>query len=277
MTQEKGYSYILEKVLHDVKDRKQGVLFNCIKIMASENSDEIINHFSISSSASFYDDLQVLNDIPSFQPVLKRVDPMNIRSLSVAGLAQKSLDWLNPGFSVGLIIIAALVVVSLWNFKQRNDMGLINRGREFLGNRIGNSKNENDLQETDSIRSQNKECEADIWLVIPCNRIDLSLRKDLSNKSISYNKTVLIDESVYFLATEKAKKYDPRIPVNNDWRGFPEGGDLFVQLYIPDGGDLIGDDLKRSLSRKIADKEIITIEKIALLSDFNGLQEFNRA
>ncbi len=76
---------------------------------------------------------------------------------------------------------------------------------------------------------------------------------------------------------QKETKYDPRIPANNDWRAFPENGDLFVQLYIPDGGDLIGDDLKRSLSRRISDKEIITIEKIALLSDFNGLQDFNRA
>ncbi len=97
MTQEKGYSSILEKVLHDVKDRKEGVLYACIEIMAPENLNEIIEHFSIHQSASFYDDLQVLNNVPSFQPILKRVDLMNIRNLSVVGLARKDFrleSWL---------------------------------------------------------------------------------------------------------------------------------------------------------------------------------------
>ncbi len=60
MTEEKGYRDILEKVLCDVKNREEGVLYACIEIMAPENLDEIIKHFSISQSASFYDDLQVL-------------------------------------------------------------------------------------------------------------------------------------------------------------------------------------------------------------------------
>lgn len=279
MTQEKGYSYILEEVLRDVRDRKEGVLYACIEIMAPENLDEIIEHFKISQSASFYDDLQVLNNVPSFQPVLKRVDPMSIRSLSVAGLAQKTLGWNLAGSSVGLIIVAALVVFSLWNFQQRNDMWTIDRVQKFVGNRFGNGKNESDLQKTNSICSQDEECEADLWLVIPCNRIQLALQNLLrEDGEFSADETItLVDDSVYFLATETAKHYNPRIPDNNDWQSFPEGGDLFVQFYVPDGGDLIGDDLKRSLSRKIADKKEITIVKKALLNDFNGLQEFHRA
>ena len=271
MTQEKGYRSILEKVLHDVKDRKEGVLYACVEIMAPENLNEIIEHFSINQSASFYDDLQVLNNVSSFQPILKRVDLMNIRNLSVVGLERKALDW-NPGLSVGLIVVVALIVVSLYSFLGDEDVLGIKQAR----NQIGEWWHRNNIDNNQHTSSPREKCGADLWLVIPCKRIDSFLRKDLLDNNISYNKTVLIDESVCFLATETTK-YDPRIPDNNDWRAFPEGGDLFVQLYIPDGGDLIGDDLKRSLSRRIADKETITIKKIALLNDFSGLQDFNRA
>ncbi len=278
MIQENGYSYILEKILYDVTDRQEGVLYACIEIMAPENSDEIIEHFSIGQSASFYDDLQVLNNVSSFQPVLSRVDPMNIRNLSIAGLAQKTLS-LNPaGFSIGLIIVAALIVVSLWSFQQRNDMKPIKKIQELFNRPSRDGKNESDLQKVNSVSSQDEKREADLWLVIPCKRIQLALQNRLreGGKFLADEAITLIDDSVYFLVTETAK-YDPQVPANNGWQEFPEGGDLFVQLCIPGGSDLIGDDLKRSVSRKIADKEAITIKKIALLNDFNGLQDFNRA
>lgn len=286
MIEEKGYGDILEKVLRDVKDRKEGVLYACIEIMAPENLDEIIEHFKISQSAPFYDDLQVLNNVPSFQPILKRVDPMSIRSLSVAGLAQKTLGWNLAGSSVGLIIVAALVVVSLWIFQQRNDMGPIGWvGKKLTGNRPGNNKNENDLQETISIRSQDEKCEADLWLVIPCKRIQLTLQNRLrKDGEFSADETItLVDKSVYFLATASKDDYSPEIKLDGAYENFPESSDLFVRLHVPklhvpEGTQLRGIDLKRGLSRAISDKEqSIIVRDIGLLNDFNSLQKFHRA
>ena len=138
---------------------------------------------------------------------------------------------------------------------------------------------ESGSQETGSVRTHNGKHEADLWLVIPFKRIQPTLQNRLrQGGEFSADEAVtLVNDSAYFLATETAEHYNPHIPNNNDWQGFPEGGDLFIQFYIPDGGNLIRDDLKRSLSRKIADKEIITIERLALLNNFNGLQDFNRA
>lgn len=275
MKPEEDYSHILKEVLHEVQDLDRGVLFTCITIMAPENSKEIIKHFAINPSASFYDDLQVLNKIPSFQPVLKRVEPMNMRSPYIEGLVRKPLDW-SPSFSVGLIIVVALVIVSLYSFLGHNDVwGRKQRGK--VEEQLKKVWPGNDRDNNQHTSSPQEKCGADLWLIVPCKRIDSFLKEDLLKKSIPLKKTVtLVNDSVYFLAKSIEDTNPPKIQTDDGWKEFPEGGDLLIQLRISDGGDLIGEDLKRSLSQKIDAKEEITIEKIGLLSDLNNLQEFNR-
>lgn len=274
------YSDVLERVFNKVKDRKEGVLFTCIGTMAPKDASEIISHFSINPSASFYDDLQVIES-PSFQPVLTGIDPMNIRNMSLIGLVKKSITW-NSSLSVGLIIVLALVIVGLWNLPRRDEMGLFKKRspqpKKPVNRRLGAQQASNP-EETNPVDSQYEDRQADLCLVVPCRRIETSLQKQLRpGKLLLRNAAVtLVEDSVYFLATESAKNGISEINLSDDWKDFPEGSDLLVQLHVSDGNDLIGVDLKRSLSRAISNKEEITIEKIGLLNDLNNLEKFHRA
>ncbi len=278
MTQEDDYSYILRRVLDEVKDLKKGVLFRCIEIMAPESAIEITKQFSIDSSNSFHDDLQVLNQIPSFQPVLKSIDPMNIRSMSlIVGLAKKPVNW-NPSISVGAIIVVALVAISLFNLQRRNDMGSI-RPFKWMGNRLNAVIGVDTQRENETQSSSHVERAANLWLVIPCNRLKQPLRDRLCLEySSSTDETVtLLNESVYFLAKASSENNMPGIQRNDGWKDFPEGGDLFVRLHIPDGDDLIDVKFQRRLSRSLPGKEGITIKEIGLLDNLNNLEKFHRA
>ncbi len=76
---------------------------------------------------------------------------------------------------------------------------------ENLQAKLENFWPRNNIDNNQHTSSPREKRGADLWLVIPCKRIDSFLRKDLLDNNISYNKTVLIDESVYFLATERDK------------------------------------------------------------------------
>lgn len=272
---------VLERVFNEVKDRKEGVLFTCIKIMAPENANEIVNHFSISRYASFDDDLQVLSESSSFQPILTKVEPMNIRNMPLIEWMKKPINW-NSSFSVGLIIVSALVIISLWNLLRRDDMkfgGLIANGVKKIGGKISRNQHAGRTEANDSMTPQYVERQADLCLVIPCKRVELFLQKYLrSSKSLSSDHAVaLVNESVYFLATESAENDISKINLSDGWEDFPEGSDLLVYLHIPHGNDLIEVELKRSLSRAMSAKEEITIQEIGLLNDLNNLEKFHRA
>jgi hypothetical protein len=270
VTAEDEFSHILERALNDVQDRNKGALYECIGVLAPESADEIRRRFSIKPSGSFYDDLQVLSQIPSFRPILERIDPiMNIRDIPVvSGFIRKSMDltrFFNPASSAGAIVFVALVLLGLWNLRQSKDKSITSSGERERGTVL-----------------QRKRLSADLCLVIPCSRITQSLRSQLRNNcsignDFPPNETAtLVNDSVYFLAI--ASVNEPILQLNHNWRDFPEGSDLFVRLRISDGEGIINTDLKRKLSQAISLRDqIISIEEIGLLNDFNGLEKFHQA
>lgn len=276
------YNSVLERVFNEVKDRETGVLFTCIGLIDKENSKEIIEYFSISSSASFYDDLQVLRENPSFQPILTKIDPMNIRNFPLMELAKAPVNQ-NSSFSIGLIIVSALVIIGLWDLLGRDGMVFkqMMKRAGTLANSVKNIGKSQAISAESNIFSDSRqeECRANLCLVVPCERIELSLQRELHPGGLLLPEKVvgLINNSVYFLAEEPESNDISRIRFEDSLEGFPEGSDLFVQLQILDGSNIIGADLKRSLSRAISTKEEITIKKIGLLNDLNNLERFHRA
>ncbi|PZO47626.1 MAG: hypothetical protein DCF15_18835 [Phormidesmis priestleyi] len=269
MERENDYSHILEKVLNDVEDLEKGVLFTCIKTMIPTNADEIIQHFLISPSGSYSDDLQVLTQASFFQPILKRIDPIaNVRNIfPISGMIEASINFsrsLTPKSSAGVIVIVALLLIGTY-FVRFNP----------FGKSLSEEKIDRASKASESTAPYTKE-PLNLCLIIPCNRIIGSLRGTISEINLLPEEAAgLVNSSIYFLGT--TDDYSSRIELNNNWEELPEGDDLFVQLHVPNGGDLIKLDLKRSLSRAVSNQEGITIQKKGLLKDLNGLQNFNRA
>lgn len=269
------YSSVLIRVFNKVQDRKEGVLFACIELMDKKKSKEIVEHFSINPSASFYEDSQVLAQTSSFRPVLKKIDPMNIRNMPLIGWAKKPMDW-NPSLSVGVIVVLALVIVGLWSLQQSDDM------RNIFGSRKEEPNRKDRSQQVGGIRVDNFRAEdhqSDLYLVVPCNRIKSSLQSCLQlNTSLPFDQAItLVDDSVYFLAEKSEVNSISRIALSDGWNSFPEDSDLLIQLRISEEKELVGIDLKRSLSRAISEKSKITIKKIGLLNGRSNLQGFHRA
>ena len=269
VTQRDDYSDALEKVFNEVKDREEGVLYTCIKELAPANADKISQYFNVSDRASLKDDLQVLGQIPSFRPILERMDQLAmIKNISpLKGLIEMTTmgvtSLLNRNFVIGSILLISLVLLGYWS--------------AIVGKKKNNKRGD---QRKNGGRTLASEAHpASLCLVIPCNRIAQSLQDSLSRNELSSSETaILIDESVYFLATASAESCSPTIQRDDGWKDFPEGSDLFVQLHIPDGGELLTADLKWSLSQAVSAKEqFIDIKKIGLRQDFNNLEKFHRA
>lgn len=266
------YSDVLENIFSKVKDRKEGVLYTCIKELDSDNASEISEYFKISPENSLGDDLQLLRHIPSFQPILARMDWLAaIKDIPLLrGLVEMTTmgihSFLNRNFLIGVVLFAALVILGFWSLMGRNNKS---------GGR-GSRRRDNERASSHDVGDSSP---ASLCLVIPCNHIEPSLQKCLSERNIRSRQTAdLIDESVYFLVTEPAKSYSPTIQLNDSWKDFPDGSDLFIQLHIPDRNDLTDVDLKWSLSRAVSAKDqFIEIKEIGLRQDFNNLEKFHRA
>ncbi len=272
MTKKYAYSNILEEVFKKVKDRETGVLYACIKELAPNDVDNISQRFNIGDRASLRDDLKLLWQTPPFQPVLeimdslstiKRIPPLKVFIEMATTTTTGVIGFMNRDFFIGAILFISLVFLGYWSVIGRKEKE-INR----------NSKKR---------RNQNKALESEshpvsLCLVVPCNRITPSLQKCIPSRSLSSNETAtLIDESVYFLATTE-ETFSLAIQGDDSWKGFPEGSDLFVQLHIPDGDEILTADLKWSLSQAVSAKEqLIKIKKIGLRKDFSNLEKFHRA
>jgi hypothetical protein len=261
MTQSGKYNNILEEVLKEIKDLKKGALYKCIEILEPGRARAIREAFEISPNSSLSDDFRLLNKIPPVQPIFKRIDPMSIRKLPMMEPFRRVADSWDNNFSAGLIIVIALLLIGLWRFQQSKDIIRTPRQRS-----------------ADTTPLQREEPEADLCLVIPCNRITLPLRDHMHLESkLSANETAtLVDNSVYFLVT--ASKEGSMFQFNENFKDFPEDRDLFVRFRISDGEELIRVDLKRSLSRAIDSSQgPIIIKEIGLLRDLNNLEKFHRA
>lgn len=260
---ESKQSFFLD-VFDDVSHLEKGVLHEIIKNLAPNRYEEIIHYFSINPYASRAEDIEVLTkNMHSLRPIISKMDPMNISRLSL-GIVKKDMNSSRSAhsyFVVGLIFLIAFIAIGLWIIRKYGD---------------SSDRREDDL-DVGVLPPQANKLPATLCLVVPCNRIAPSLRPQLAieGRLSSNDATILIDNAVYFLATAAEEKYTP--PLNRDWQALPEGSDLFVRLFIPEGGQIIETDLKRNLSRSVSGQSDISIEEIGLLNDLDDLEKFYQA
>lgn len=273
------FDRILDDVWRGVKDLEKGVLYETISILYKENAVDICETFEIKKDARITEDLQTLNQIKSLrnpsnnipmEPIIEMHDLAQAKidsaiESSPDNIVVQGLNFFRQNFTnhleIASIISIALIAIALYTLKQ--------------GNR--SSKQESPTANT----IDNPITDAVLCLVVPISRIDPALKKILvvESKLTVEEIKLLIDKSVYFIACEESKVDDynrKALNLRQESIDYAEDGDIYIQIYVLNGQGIIGQDLKRSLSRNLPDGKA-TIKDIAILNDLTNIDRFHRA
>jgi hypothetical protein len=267
VTNDDKYDLILIKVWRKVKHLRRGVLHETImSLVPEEYSRDICAAFDIKASAKPNEDLQTLDRIKIFHEVLNIFDPGKFRNndFIYGGLKQMVGIGIDiNGLIIKLIIGIALIVIALYiidRFWKQSNRGTQSVQQPVILTPKGN---------------------AILCLVVPSNRIDSELRDLLFSSSVQeltdeYAKS-LLDKSVYFLACNESNlnRYVRGLNFMQDSISITEDGDIYIELFLPEGEDTIGKDIKRSLSRNLPNNAIT--QRVELLADLDNIDEFHRA
>ncbi|MDJ0901768.1 MAG: hypothetical protein QNJ55_23505 [Xenococcus sp. MO_188.B8] len=278
-----------DRVLRDIKECKKGVLYTTLKKLDPDNVDEICNVIAIKPSASFDDDWQLLKELQFSQLIrkFKFIDSITIKKKSfipnmLTNLVNTStgnnlynnfcIKFTDTNITIEcndtnitiptylILFFSAVVIIILW----RLSPFLL----KLLKPKEGNP-------------TEGKKQSTSLCLVIPCNRLTESSQNILiKNQKLSADDTKrLIKESIYFLAKDNNNigQYISKLNLNDEWKNFPEDSELYIQLLVPNGKEMINVDLKWSLSKKVPQEVDIDIERIALLNNFDNLEYFTRS
>jgi hypothetical protein len=273
------FDRILDDVWRGVKDIEKGVLYETISILDKENARDICETFKIKKDARITEDLQTLNQIKSLRnpsnntPMKPIIEAHDLAQAKIDSAIENSpdnilvqgLNFVRQNFTnhleIASIISIALIAIALYTLKQGNQSS---KQESSTANTIDNST-------TDAV----------LCLAVPISRIDPELKKILVVKSklVVDEIKLLIDKSVYFIACDESKLDDynrKALNLSEESIEYAEDGDVYIQLYIPNGKAIIDQDLKRSLSRNLPDCKA-TIEDIAILNDLTNIHKFHRA
>jgi hypothetical protein len=274
------FDRILDDVWREVKYLEKGVLYKTISILDKENAEAICKKFEIKNDARITKDLQALNQIKSLRnpsnntpmkPIIEAHDlaqakidsaiensPDNILVQSVNFIRQN----LTNELEIASIISIALITIALYTLK------------------YGKQSSHQERSSRATI-IDNPTSDAVLCLAVPISRIDPELKRILvvESKVTVEEIKLLVDKSVYFIACDESNldRYNRKaLNLSEESIEYAETGDVYIQLYVPNGEGIIGQDLKRSLSRNLPDYKA-TIEDIAILNDLTNIDRFHRA
>lgn len=274
------FDRILGDVWREVNDLETGVLYKTIYILDKENAKGICETFGIEDDARITKDLQALNQIKSLRnpsnntPMKPIIEAHDLAQAKIDSAIENSPDNifvqslnfirqnLTNDLEIASIISIALIAIALYTLKQ--------------GKRSSHQERPSRATIIDNTTS-----DAVLCLAVPISRIDPELKRILILKSkITVEKIrLLVDKSVYFIACNESNLYRynrKALNLSEESIEYAEDGDIYIQLYVPNGEGIIGQDLKRSLSRNIPDCKA-TIEDIAILNDLTNIDRFHRA
>jgi hypothetical protein len=273
------FDQILGDVWRKVEGRKTGVLHETISILDKQNARDICKFFEIKEDARITEDLQTLNQIkflrnPSnntpMKPIIEAHDLAQAKIDSAIehspdNILVQGVNFVRQNFTnhleIASIISIALIAIALYTLKQGNRSS---NQESSTANIIDNSK-------TDAV----------LCLAVPINRVDPELKKILvlESKLTVEEIKLLIDKSVYFIACEESKVDDynrKALNLSGESIEYAEDGDVYIQMHIPTGEDIIGENVKGILSENLPDSKA-TIEDIAILNDLTNIDRFHRA
>jgi hypothetical protein len=247
------FDRILDDVWREVKYLEKGVLYKTISILDKENAEAICKKFEIKNDARITKDLQALNQIKSLRnpsnntpmkPIIEAHDlaqakidsaiensPDNILVQSVNFIRQN----LTNELEIASIISIALITIALYTLK------------------YGKQSSHQERSSRATI-IDNPTSDAVLCLAVPISRIDPELKRILvvESKVTVEEIKLLVDKSVYFIACDESNldRYNRKaLNLSEESIEYAETGDVYIQLYVPNGEGIIGQDLKRSLSR----------------------------
>jgi hypothetical protein len=257
------FNQLVTEVWEEVKDLKRGVLYNTIFILDSKNAEDICQSFRIREHADIDEDIQTLDRIKIFQDVLNAFDPFKIRPhINIHKLLKpmKNLIDIND-LSVKIIIGIGLIAISLYllaNYQQKKPSRRTSSPSTII----------------DEIKG-----DAVLCLVVPTNRIDPELWNSLlPDVELTTEETKsLIDKSVYFItcADRDLDNYIGGLNLSQSRINYTEDGEIYIQLFLLEGEETIGKEIKRSLSNKLPDSAIV--QGVYLLNDLSNIDRFHRA
>jgi hypothetical protein len=255
---------LVTDVWEEVKDLRRGVLYKTIFILDSENAEDICQSFGIREYAHLNEDIQTLDRIEIFQDVLNAFDPLQMRSrFNIHELLKKSMGNLIDinALSVKIIIGIGLIAIALYL--------------------LGNYQQKKPIRRTSSPSTIIDEIKGDavLCLVVPTNRIDPEFRNSLlPDVELTTEETkLLIDKSVYFItcADRDLDNYIGGLNLSQSRINYTEDGEIYIQLFLLEGEETIGKEIKRSLSNKLPDSAIV--QGVYLLNDLSNIDRFHRA
>lgn len=263
------FSDLINRLFVNARDRSTGILHSSLIMLDPDNAEAISSHFSITPDASIEEDLKVLSRSSATRPLSNVLAPIDTNdNWLISEFTKKIMDldrFLNFNFFVGVVMLLSLGLLGFWGWRKLND--------EPTSSKRGRSLR-------DAIPPPGGAASG-LCLIVPCNRIKQQLRTSLvAREELTYSMTTdLISDSVYFLSDHLnvVKECVERLSLDNEsWTIFPEDTDLCIYLRVHEGSEMIGVDLKRSLSRKVS-SSLANVERIGLLKDFRNLERFNRA
>lgn len=256
---------LVNEVWEEVKDLRRGVLYKTVFILAPENARDICQLFDIQASDDINDDIQALDRIQIFQDVLNAFDPLKVRSrFNIYKLLQQPMGNLIDinALSIKIIIGIGLIAVALYlllNYSQKKPT----RRSSSQPSPIA------DVPKGDAV----------LCLVVPTNRIDPGLRNSLiPDVELTAEQTkLLIDKSVYFIACadRDLDNYIGGLNLSQSQINYAEDGEIYIRLFLLEGGKTIGKEIKRSLSNNLPDNAIV--QGVYLLNDLSNIDRFHRA
>lgn len=282
------HEVVYNEIHLQVSSIKRGLLYKVIQIILDEEQSQnqektldICNTFGIKSNASREDDKKLINNLIDPLFIYRQTIKFDISKIPEEVLqsmiekmpkefAQPMMKIFNPENNtmeeVRWIIVGACTITGLYLCSQYLKK-LQQRRRE----------REQNISQATIEPSARRAIPAELCLIIPEKTANtLTLHSNLSLNSLVH----LIDNASYFLCTSpgdaKSKErqclelIDEYTPSDSE-RGF------YVRVTSSDGGrDLINQEIPYILKRNLPETAQFTVNRLAYLRSFKGLETFNR-
>ena len=254
------FDLILADVWEEVQDLKSGVLYRTIFILAPNNARDICQIFEIKESAHLNEDIQTLDRIKIFQDVLNIFDPFRVRHHQIIYGSLTNIAGMNS-ITVKIIIGIGLTFIALYSLS-----------------RYQNQSNQRSSPRKPPV-THSPTSDAVLCLIVPTNRIDSEFRNILFPENELRRETtkLLLDKSVYFITCTEGNldNYIGGLNLSQAQINYDDGGEIYIELLLPEGEDTIGQDMQRIISRNLPDVAII--KRVYQLNNLSNIERFHRA